>query len=188
MNRNSQNRKRLFRKFLIKFSVRQKHLRGSMAHRIFGDFIFSREFWIPSRVNVAKGVAIGLFFGLQPIVGFQILCAITIALFLKANISAAFLCTWITNPITFPVILWLQKLFGDWVISTTVWKRSHICFNINWPYFSQYGEPLIVGCILSGTIVAICGFFLVTLLWDGISLLAKRGKVNLKTERDHSEK
>lgn len=188
MNRNSQNRKRLFRKFLIKFSVRQKHLRGSMAHRIFGDFIFSREFWIPSRVNVAKGVAIGLFFGLQPIVGFQILCAIMIALFLKANISAAFLCTWITNPITFPVILWLQKLFGDWVISTTVWKRSHICFNINWPYFSQYGEPLIVGCILSGTIVAICGFFLVTLLWDGISLLAKRGKVNLKTERDHSEK
>lgn len=183
---NSRKRSKFLRKLIVRFTIREKHLRGSLAHKIFGDYIFSKEFWIPSRVSVAKGVAIGLFFGLLPIVGFQIICAIALSLFLRANISAAFLCTWITNPITFPGILFLQKIFGDWVISTAVWKRSHITFNIHWPYFSQYGEPLLVGCILSGLIVSLSGFFMVTLLWDGISLLVKRVRASMRAEKSHS--
>lgn len=176
----SKYKTKFFRKLLIKFTIREKHLRGTIAHKIFGDYIFSKEFWIPSRSPVARGVAIGLFFGCLPIFGFQIICAITIALFLRANVSAAILSTWITNPITFPAILWLQKQFGDWIIASAIWKKSHIGINIHWYYFTKYGEPLLVGSTLSGIIISIIGFFLVILLWESISLLVKKNKHSRK--------
>lgn len=165
---------KFFGRVLAKFTIREKHLRGSLAHKIFGDYIFSKEFWIPSRKAVATGVAIGLFFGMLPIFGFQIISAVAVALFLRANISAAVLATWITNPITFPGVLWFEKIFGDWIISTSLWKKSHLTINVQLPYFAKYGEPLLVGSILSGIIASLTGFFIVTILWDGINLIIKK--------------
>lgn len=180
-NTNSKRRIKFLRKLLIKCTIREKHLRGTLAHRIFGDYIFSKHFWIPHKFPVAKGVAIGLFFGLLPIFGLQIISAITIALFLRANITAAILLTWVTNPITFPIVLWLEKQFGDLIISSSIWKCSHIHINMNSYYFTKYGEPLLVGSIMSGIIISISGFFLTVLLWDSIALIAKQ--INHKIKR-----
>lgn len=52
--------------------------------------------------TLARGVAVGLFIGLTPTVGVQILLMLALSVLLRANFPAAFVASWINNPVTFP--------------------------------------------------------------------------------------
>ena len=54
--------------------------------------------------EIAKGVALGIFIGMTPTFGFQMLIAIFFAYLLKENRLAAILGVWVTNPVTAPFI------------------------------------------------------------------------------------
>jgi uncharacterized protein (DUF2062 family) len=58
--------------------------------------------------GLALGLAIGIFVATLPIIGLQILAAVTLAWLLRANIAAALLGTFWANPITSPFI-WLAS-------------------------------------------------------------------------------
>jgi uncharacterized protein (DUF2062 family) len=49
---------------------------------------------------VARGVAVGLFVGLTPTVGVQTLLMIAGCVLLRGNFPAAFLVSWVSNPLT----------------------------------------------------------------------------------------
>lgn len=50
--------------------------------------------------TLARGVAVGLFIGLTPTVGIQILLMLVLSVLLRANFPAAFATSWINNPFT----------------------------------------------------------------------------------------
>ena len=62
--------------------------------------------------EIAKGMAIGIFVGMTPTLGLQMLIAIFIAMLLKQNKIAAALGVWITNPVTAAPIYALQYESG----------------------------------------------------------------------------
>src|SRR3982751_3961326 len=56
--------------------------------------------WHLDRESVARGVAIGLFSGIVPIIPFQTILAIFLSIFLRGNLAIAFLVSWVSNPLT----------------------------------------------------------------------------------------
>ncbi len=54
--------------------------------------------------EIAKGVALGIFIGMTPTFGFQMVLAIFFAYLLKENRFAALVGVWVTNPVTAPFI------------------------------------------------------------------------------------
>ena len=56
--------------------------------------------------KTARGLAVGVFIGFLPIIGFQVITAVTIALFTRANKVAAAVGTHVTNPwTTIPILI-----------------------------------------------------------------------------------
>jgi uncharacterized protein (DUF2062 family) len=62
--------------------------------------------------SIATGASIGMFIGMIPIYGFQIITAAAVATVARVNKVAAILPVWITNPLTIAPILYLQYLLG----------------------------------------------------------------------------
>lgn len=62
--------------------------------------------------EISKGLALGIFIGLTPTFGFQMLLAVCLAVMLKENKFAAVLGVWVTNPFTAPFIYALEYESG----------------------------------------------------------------------------
>jgi uncharacterized protein (DUF2062 family) len=66
--------------------------------------------------EIAKGMALGIFIGMTPTFGSQMLLAIFFAFLLKENKLAAVLGVWITNPVTAPFIYALESESGRLIL------------------------------------------------------------------------
>ncbi len=62
--------------------------------------------------EIAKGVALGIFIGMTPTLGFQMVIAFFLAVLLRENKIAATLGVWVTNPFTAPFIYALEYESG----------------------------------------------------------------------------
>ena len=70
--------------------------------------------------SIARGMAIGVFVGLIMPPLFQILVAVIIATFAKANRIVAAIGCWVSNPITFPIIYPFYYLIGSFLTGRKV--------------------------------------------------------------------
>lgn len=77
--------------------------------------ISRRELWIPRRDAVANGVTIGVFFSMLILMPFQMLAAALVAMRAHANVPMAMAFCWISNPVSFAPLLWLQCVLGNWL-------------------------------------------------------------------------
>lgn len=142
---------------------RRRHLRGTVLHRWLGDHIFLPCLWKPERASVASGVGVGLFCAMLPI-PFQMVPAGLAAFFCRVNIPAAVTSVWVTNPLTWPVILFWQYKLGAAMIGGGAGVEGG-------------GEgllALVLGCLVTGVFAGVAGWLSCQLLW---SLLPSRTAV-----------
>ncbi len=150
----------------LKRVPRRRHIRGSWLHRLLGDRLFSPDLWRPSRDKVAAGVATGFFWAMMPI-PFQMLPSGITAYLLRFNVPAAISVVWITNPVTWPVILYWQYRLGAWLlgdkppdvesVETMIKMLAHVPF------------PLLLGCLVTGAIIAPSSYAVVMFLWNTLA-------------------
>jgi len=134
--------------------------------------------WHFDREPVARGVAIGLFFGLLlPLA--QFLFAAVSAIVIRGNVPMAAASTLITNPITFPPIYWLAYQLGmrlthragaeaaaDAVASEAGRVAQHTGWMESVLYWVQTaGLPLATGLLVLACCASVTGYLLVRLLW-----------------------
>lgn len=67
------------------------------------------------RGDMARGVAVGLFVGLTPTVGFQTLLMLPFCALLRGNFIAAFTISWVSNPLTMTPLYLAYFLLGEWI-------------------------------------------------------------------------
>lgn len=65
---------------------------------------------------MARGVAVGLFVGLTPTVGFQTLLMIVGCMIARGNFLAAFVVSWVSNPFTMGPLYWGCNILGKAVL------------------------------------------------------------------------
>jgi len=105
--------------------------------------------------HVAQGMALGIFIGMTPTFGLQMVIAAGAAWVLRQNKLAAILGVWITNPVTAPAIYALEYETGRLILGM---DRAHLpaeftldtLKNLSWGILG----PMCLGSLLYGVICA----------------------------------
>lgn len=149
--------------------------------RWLGPRIHDPLLWHVNRNSVARGVAIGVFFGfLVPVM--QIPAAAVVALTVRANLWVAALATLVSNPFTYgPIYILAYRIGASILPPVTTDNALHhdhaatalqwIVETINW--LTGIGRPLVLGMLLMAVVGAIVGYFGVLLVWR-LNVISKR--------------
>jgi uncharacterized protein (DUF2062 family) len=150
----------------LKKVPRRRHVRDTWLHRLLGDRVFSPDLWRPSKQKVAAGVANGLFWAMMPI-PFQMLPSGITAFLFRFNLPAAISVVWVTNPITWPIILYWQYRLGAWLLREEAPKVESLETML--AMLGQVPLPLLLGCLVCGAIIAPVSYGLVLFLWKTVA-------------------
>lgn len=148
-------------------------MRGTWLHRTCGDKLFGPEVWQWDRHRLAAGAAVGAFFAMIPL-PLQTLGAGLIAVLTRVNLPAALLATWISNPLTLPIFLWLQYRTGSFLLGRAGAEMPDGGFV---DMLSKAPFPILVGASVFAFVAALIAYPITLWGWDRISpMLAARKK------------
>jgi uncharacterized protein (DUF2062 family) len=139
----------------------------------YADALSDPKLWRLHHEAVARGVAVGLFWGFA-IPAAQLLVAAVHCVKWRANIPVAALMTMVTNPLTIGFWLWLAYQLGSRVLNDAVAADVSMSF-MHAQWLSEYGWPTLVGMGLFAVGSSLSGYVLVKLSWR-LNLLFKRLK------------
>lgn len=110
---------------------------------------------------IARGLACGVFAGLFPIFGLQMIIGVFLAVLLRGNKFLAAAGTWISNPLTYVPIYAFNYHVGKWLLN------QHDLTNVSLQSQQEVLElgseiivTLFVGCFAVGLVCAIISYFL----------------------------
>jgi uncharacterized protein (DUF2062 family) len=130
------------------------------------------ELFRPTRRSVPRGVALGLFVGVMiPLAHF--LVATVLAVFVRANIPAALLATFVGFPVIYVGLVALGYRIGNWLLhidaATTIQPISQTMQATQAGHFLQQltgaGIQTALGLFVIATVLASAGYLLTGLLW-----------------------
>lgn len=105
--------------------------------------------------EIAKGLALGIFIGMTPTMGGQMIIALFFALLLRQNKLAAALGVWITNPLTAPFIYGLEYETGRLLLGV---GPAHLPTHLSYAALKALGweviKPLCAGSLIYAVV---CG-------------------------------
>ncbi|MBK5103032.1 MAG: DUF2062 domain-containing protein [Burkholderiales bacterium] len=120
--------------------------------------------WHLNRNAIAKGLAIGMFFGMLVPIG-QALVAGVAAIGLRANLPAAVLATFVSNPLTTPAILLAAYHAGSAILGEAT-ALPKLADGAGWlAEIGAMGEPLLLGLALFALGGAAIAYFGVQIAW-----------------------
>ncbi|NOY12229.1 MAG: DUF2062 domain-containing protein [Deltaproteobacteria bacterium] len=110
---------------------------------------------------IARGMALGLFIGMTPTFGIQMLLALLFAFLLRQNKIAALIGVWNTNPLTAPFIYGVEYEVGRILMglphpATTIKFNYETLRELGW----LVASPLCLGSVVLGIPVALIGYAL----------------------------
>lgn len=99
------------------WSKEQVYPRGGFRRA--GAYLWHRLRRLPDPPHrIARGVFVGTFVNFPPIFGLQLLAAAGLAWAVRGNILAALLSTFLSNPVTTPLIAVVSLRFGHWLLGS----------------------------------------------------------------------
>lgn len=128
-----------------------------------------------NRRSIPRGVALGMFTGILIPMGQIPACAV-LALPLRANVPAAALTTFFTNPVTTPFLFYLYYKVGGWTLALTgkaaaaAEKAQVSAVDPGWNEWihhlaGDYGLPTLIGMVICSILGGVLGYFVATLSW-----------------------
>ncbi len=154
------------------------------AHRVAHSHL-----WRFTRTSVRRGTALGLFVGIFFLIpGVQILGVALLALPFRANIPIGAAMTFLSNPVTTPLILaasvWLgNALFGlnTRMSDLYILYDEGASFTEWWHWFSDNAGPTLLGGLAGlfviSVVSAVVGYILSSVIWDNWIRLRWRRKI-----------
>lgn len=158
------------RKFLNKLMPDRQKLRRKLSEkwylRPFKELIYDPALWHVNRRGSTGAIAIGLFICCLPIPGHMLL-AVLAALYWRLNLPLAVVTVWFNNPFTFGAIYYLSYRLGAVLLHVRP-HRFPDTFSLNWliTEFDHIWEPLWLGCILAGMLLALIGYVSLSIAWQ----------------------
>ncbi|MGU9951298.1 MAG: DUF2062 domain-containing protein [Gammaproteobacteria bacterium WSBS_2016_MAG_OTU1] len=118
-----------------------------------------------SEQTVCRGLAIGMFWGFVPI-PFQMAPAAFFCWLARSNLPVAILCVWISNPLTYVPIFFLEYKVGVWLFGTTTVIDMEFFSNaladgiasIPLDVFQTILFPLLQGSVVVSIVAALVGY------------------------------
>ena len=131
---------------------------------------------------IALGMAVGIFVSIMPIIPLQTIVAIALAFLVRGSKSAAALGTWLSNPLTIPVVYYANYKLGCMLLGYQKTLDS-----IAFDSFSQLMElglevtwAMIVGGVVVGAILGAAAYFITFRVFITIRRRARHADTGLK--------
>ncbi len=150
-------------------SLENSRILAPVAHRV-----LEPSLWRFTRRSVPRGVALGLLVGIFLLIpGLQIAGAALLALPFRANIPIAAAMTFLSNPVTTPLILWASVYIGNRLLGRSadasgVWAlmESHASIGrwCAW-LFSEAAPAMLFGLALISIGAAAIGYVVADWIW-----------------------
>ena len=143
--------------------------------------------------KIALGFALGLFVGMSPTMGIQMVIAVFLASLFKWNKISAAMGVWITNPVTAPFIYGLTYVTGAKLLGITRTYSPNSDFNLDMIHKILQKAPgifwaLIIGGIILGLPLAVAGYYFsyaaVTRYQEEVKRKIAKRKERLAIERE----
>ncbi len=109
-------------------------------------------------LRLAMAVGLGLAFGVSPFWGFQMLSAYAVASFVKLNRVVVLAATYISNPPTIPVIIYLSFIIGAWFLP--VEYQADLSKITDVDSIGQNLFQYLIGSFLMSTVLGVGGTFI----------------------------
>ena len=142
--------------------------------RPFAHRVLAPELWRFTRRSVPRGVALGLLVGIFLLIpGVQIAGAALLALPFRANVPIAAAMTFLSNPLTTPLILAASVYLGNLILNVgadvgrLMYLIEHGASIGQWAawLFSEAAPALLFGLALISLISAVVGYLIAVLAW-----------------------
>lgn len=140
--------------------------------RPFAHRVLHSELWRFTRRSVPRGVALGLFVGVMiPLAHFVV--ATFLAVFVRANIPAALVATFVGFPVVYVFIVALAYKIGNWLLhldaSTAIQPISETMQATNTGTFLERltgaGTDTALGLFLIATVLSSVGYLVTGFVW-----------------------
>ncbi len=153
------------KKLIKRYMPNHETIRDHKHLQFFGDHLHNPNLWHLNRQSVSGAFAVGLFCAYIP-VPFQMVIAAALAILFCTNLTISVALVWITNPITMPALFYFAYLVGAWAMQTpnTV-DHSEFSVDSVLEGLGEIWEPFLLGCFISGTVLAILGYVGIRILW-----------------------
>jgi len=104
-----------------------------------------------SPAEIALGVSLGNFVGILPFLGLHTVIALGLAYILRLNMGVVFLGTTISNPLSFPFILFISAQIGSVILTGSLLDMTFSGDAM--ALVKQYLYPTLIGSIVLGLAV-----------------------------------
>lgn len=150
---------------LKRFSPDKNKLMHKGPLKALGTMLHSSPVWHLNRRSANRAMLIGIFCALLPI-PFQMGLALLFCIWFRANLPLSMGIVWLTNPITMPPVFYATYRLGAFMLSV---EPITFEFQMNWEWIgSQFllvWEPLLLGSLTSGVLLAAVGYTFVDIIW-----------------------
>jgi len=111
---------------------------------------------------IALGMGVGIFISMTPIIPLQTIVAVTLAFLVRGSKSAAALGTWLSNPLTIPLVY-----YADYKLGCVLLNCQTIVENIAFDSFSQLmglglevTSAMLLGSLVIGLVLGVAAYFI----------------------------
>ncbi len=128
-----------------------KGLRKKSVHEFFLEYVVNSQ---DSNATLAKSIALGLFIGVTPIWGWQIVTTLGLAHLFKLNKFVAVTASNISLPPMLPFVIFLSYIIGGWIMGVNV-SNLHYSQGLGLHWIRENLVQYLVGSLFLGTTLAI---------------------------------
>ena len=184
-----------------RFLPTPESIKGNRLLQWLGPRLHEPGLWHLNRRAVARGVAIGVFFGFMIPVA-QIPAAALGAFFARANLWVSAIATLVSNPFTYAPIYYAAYRLGAWLIGApeiaspddldpallqaVAPTLDHVTGGVgtwlaeSWKQLAGYGKPLFLGLGLMAVTISAISYAGTLLIWRMAVVLKRRRPVRLR--------
>jgi len=145
----------------------RKALKNTSKHKKLRDFI--KKYKIPSqylatnRRMISRAVLIGLFIAFIPM-PMQMAAVLLFVPFIKFNVPVALAMCWLSNPLTMPLMYYMEYLTGSFLLGI---EPEPVEMTLEWfsHNFDNIFIPLYFGTAIYSIFGSLFGYFLVNFFW-----------------------
>ncbi len=132
--------------------------------KVFGEHLHDHNLWHFHRRGVARATGIGLFCAFLPM-PFEMVVAAIGAIIWRANMPISVAWVWVSNPLTWVPLYAPPYIFGAWLLGQPVMPFDQITAENALGIFTKQLGALWLGCVITGIVLGIVGYYAVLLLW-----------------------
>ena len=172
------------RRFFKKFAIKHHALKEQRVLRPFRHLLTDNRLWAIRRQTVVPAVALGAFFAWSPFPGHPLWASLA-ALWRRVNIPVAALATFVSNPLTMGPMYYVAYRVGAHLLRIPPQPfEFELSFDWVLNVFVNIWQPMVVGCVLLGSISALISYAVLDLLWRRSVSVYKLRKREARSRRE----